>query len=227
MRADCYVRGVNFFGHATVATWSDAPAATYVIGAMLPDFASISGARSLTASEPEVARGITLHHHTDEVFHAAPSFVALMIDARERFAHAGLPNGAARAASHIGVELLLDGTLVADAQVGRAYVDAIDALRAEHLVFTSADHAERFWEFFGRARGYGVPHAYVDPQFVAERIAGALANRPRLALGDSPVSDVARVLRVMQPIVVARAAALLDEVRSGLAAYTDVALATK
>lgn len=208
---------MNFFGHATVATWSAESPSTYVLGAMLPDFASISRARSLTPVEPEVARGIALHHRTDEVFHAAPSFVALMADARERFTHAGLPSGAARAAAHIGVELLLDGTLVGESLLGRAYLEAMHALREEHVAFGSAEDAARFWRFHERARGYGIPYGYVEPDFVAARIADALSSRPRLALGASTVDEVARVLRVMQPLVGARATTLLDEVRAGLA----------
>ena len=65
---------MNFFGHAAVASWRIGRGGL-PLGAMLPDFASISGARSLSAKEAEVARGVALHHRTDEVFHAAPSFV--------------------------------------------------------------------------------------------------------------------------------------------------------
>ena len=199
-----------------VATWSAESPATYVLGAMLPDFASISGARSLDAREPDMSRGVALHHRTDEVFHGAPTFVALMIEARAQFTAAGLPNGASRAAAHIGVELLLDGTLVGDSSLGAAYLDAIAALREEHLTFASPEHAGRFWSFHERVRGYGIPYGYDDPDFVAARIAGALAGRPRLALGTTPVSAVSMVLRAMTPQVAARAEQLFAEVRGGL-----------
>lgn len=212
---------MNFFGHATVATWSPEAPAAYVLGAMLPDFASLSGARSLAADAPTVARGIALHHRTDDVFHAAPTFVALMIDARERFTRAGVANGPARAAAHIGIEMLLDGTLVGEISLGRAFLSAIEALREEHVRFATVEHAARFWHFHARVRGYGIPYAYVDADFVADRVAGALAGRPRLALGTSPVSDVARVLRAIQPHVVAQAETLLDEIRRGLASASD------
>lgn len=211
------VARVNFFGHATVATWSATPTPTFVLGAMLPDFATLSGARSLAAGEPTVARGVALHYRTDDAFHGAPTFVALMIEARTRFAQAGLRNGPSRAAAHLGIELLLDGTLVHEALPGRAFLGAIAALREEHVVFGAADDAARFWRFHGRVRDYGIPYGYVDPDFVAARIAGALANRPRLALGGSQEVDVARVLRAMQPLIVRRATTLLSEVRGGLA----------
>jgi hypothetical protein len=208
---------VNFFGHATVATWSSEPLPTYVLGAMLPDFATLSGARSLGAGEPSVARGVALHHRTDDAFHGAPTFVALMIEARARLERAGLGNGPSRATAHIGIEMLLDGTLVGEALPARAFLGAIEAIREEHLVFGSAEHAARFWHFHERVRHYGVPYGYVDPAFVAARVAGALAHRPRLALGDSTAGDVTRVLRDLRPLILERAGALLDEVRAGLA----------
>jgi hypothetical protein len=168
-----------------------------------------------------VARGVALHHRTDDAFHGAPTFVALMIEARARLAHAGLENGPARATAHIGIEMLLDGTLVEQALPARAFLEAIEAIREEHLVFGSAEHAARFWHFHERVRHYGVPYGYIDPEFVAARVAGALAHRPRLALRDSTAGDVTRVLRELRPLVLDRAAALLGEVRDGLAGAPD------
>lgn len=216
------VAAVNFFGHSYVATWSPDSSPAYVLGAMLPDFASLSGARSLAAGDAEVARGVALHHRTDDAFHGAPTFVAQMIDARERFTHAGLPNGASRAAAHIGIELLLDGTLVDDPRASSAFLEAMEGLREEQVVFGGPADASRFWEFHRLVRGYGVPYGYTDPTFVAARIAGALAHRPRLALGSTPLADVARVLAALAPLVRASADTLLGEVRAGLTAPREV-----
>ena len=105
---------MNFFGHAAVATWQ-AAAPGRTLGAMLPDFATMSGARlSTTTPSPdaEVASGIDLHHKTDGVFHQLPVVLGLMRELDERLAHGGCARGPRRAVAHIGVELLLDGVLV-------------------------------------------------------------------------------------------------------------------
>ena len=70
---------MNFFGHAVVATWH-ATEPRFVLGAMLPDFAAMIRARPPAARDPELARGIALHHATDEVFHDAPTFRELGYD---------------------------------------------------------------------------------------------------------------------------------------------------
>jgi hypothetical protein len=212
---------VNFFGHASVATWTGDATPGFVFGAMLPDFVAIAGARSAVPTDSEVARGVALHHATDSVFHAAPTFVALMGEARARLSEAGLTGGASRAAAHLGIELLLDGTLVGTASHARAYVDALAALRDEHLRFDDTAHGPRYWAFHGRLRGYGVPHGYVDPHFVAARIRDALAGRPRLALGEVGVDELARVLAALRPEIVRRSETLLDEVRTGLHTTKD------
>ncbi len=211
---------MNFFGHATVATWAPDASPGFVFGAMLPDFAAISGARAVVAADPEVARGVALHHATDAVFHAAPTFVALMIEARAQLTAVGLGGGASRAAAHLGIELLLDGTLVDGDTGARAYVEALAALEEAHLRFDDATHAPRFWALHARLRGWGVPYGYVDPAFVAARIGDALAHRPRLALGTVSTDAVAGVLDAVRPAVVRRADALLGEVRAGLRAAT-------
>ena len=207
---------MNFFGHASVASWSGDATPGYVYGAMLPDFVAIAGARSAVPRDPDVARGVALHHATDAVFHAAPTFVALMGEARARLSEAGLGGGASRAAAHLGIELLLDGTLVGTDAHARAYLDALAAHRDEHLDFDEEAHGPRYRAFHARLRGYGVPHGYIDPAFVAARIRDALAGRPRLALGDVGVDEVTRVLAALQPEITRRAETLLDEVRVGL-----------
>src|SRR5690606_22101883 len=109
-----------YFGHAAVASWAPAPgpdpgaqaSGGRVLGAMLPDFATMSRARLAEASDVEVAGGIALHHETDRVFHHLPAVLALMRELDERLERAGCARGPRRAVAHIGVELLLDGVLV-------------------------------------------------------------------------------------------------------------------
>lgn len=206
---------MNFFGHATVAAWDAGASPAFVLGAMLPDFASISGVRAVRAIDEDAIRGVALHHRTDDVFHAAPDFVALTMLVRERLEHGGVERGSARAAAHVGVELLLDGTLVSDARTGDLYVRAL-AAAAPLLVCARELDTDRFARFLSRARSYGVPFPYTDPRFVAERVAGALSGRPRLALDAAAATTLVRVLGEVTHDVHARAEDLLAEVRRGV-----------
>ena len=106
---------MNFFGHAAVASWSsDSPAV--VLGSMLPDFATMSGARIANdgAHEPAIGRGIDIHHKTDSVFHQLPVVTGLMRDLDTLLEERSCARGPRRAVAHIGVELLL----VEDVEVG-------------------------------------------------------------------------------------------------------------
>jgi hypothetical protein len=207
---------VNFFGHAAVASWDPDATAAFVLGAMLPDFIAISGARSMRPAHGETRRGVALHHATDAVFHAAPDFVALTGLARAGLERGGVQRGSAWAAAHVGVELLIDGTLVADERVGDLYLRALRDAEA-HIVCTLAGDVSRVAQFLARARAAGIPHPYTDPRAVAVRVERALLSRPRLALGGGHADVLAAVLGDVLADVRVRAGALLDHVRRGVA----------
>jgi hypothetical protein len=206
---------VNFFGHATVAGWEVEATSAFVLGAMLPDFATISGARSVRPTHPETTRGVALHHATDAVFHAAPDFIVLTTRVREQLEREGIANGGARAAAHVGIELLLDGTLVTDARAGDRYVRAL-ADAETHIACAGADDVPRLARFLDRLRVAGIPYPYADPRAVAARVERALSSRPLLALPAGHADVLATVLTDVLSDVRGRAASLLDEVRRGL-----------
>jgi hypothetical protein len=208
---------VNYFGHAAVATWASDATPAFVLGAMLPDFAAISGARSVGATHHETARGVLLHHATDEVFHAAPDFVALTRLVRERLERGGVGRGGAWAAAHVGIELLIDGTLVTDGRACALYVRALRDADA-HMACADIDEGPSLARFLDRVRGAGVPYPYADPRAVAARVERALLSRPRLALHGGQADVLAAVLADVAADVRERARSLLDEVRRGLLA---------
>jgi len=203
---------VNFFGHAAVAVWAPEATPALVLGAMLPDFATISGARSVEPAHPETARGVALHHATDLVFHAAPDFVALTRIVHERLASNGIRRGGARAAAHVGVELLIDGALVTDGRTcdfyGRALLDA-----GPLVTCAGAGDTERLARFLERARRSGIPYAYADPRAVAARVERALSTRPLLALGPEQGEALAAALAEVADAVRERAPGLTECVR--------------
>ncbi|HXJ80277.1 MAG TPA: hypothetical protein VMS64_16550 [Candidatus Methylomirabilis sp.] len=207
---------MNFFGHATVASWDPSATAAFALGAMLPDFIAMSGAASMRPAHEETRRGVALHHATDEVFHAAPDFIALMGRARADLEKGGLRRGSAWAAAHVGVELLLDGTLVADERAGALYLRALRGAE-HHLVYDGAGDASRVAHLLDRLRAAGIPYPYADPRTVATRVQRALLARPRLALDGRHVDVLMDVLDDVAADVRVRAGALLDHVRRGVA----------
>ena len=205
-------RIVNFFGHAAVASAVDAvPAA--VLGAMLPDFASMCRARLAEPADADVARGIAHHHAADAVFHALPAALVLMRELDERLARAGCARGPRRATSHVGTELLLDGALVGE----RAYRDAYtSALASEPSIaavrWRDDDGPPRFTLLVARLRAHGAPDDLRDPAAITARLHRMLAHRPLLAPNAGDLVAIERALAEQQAKVVAAAGAIVRAV---------------
>jgi acyl carrier protein phosphodiesterase len=225
---------MNFFGHAVVSQHVGPPRSAgplavaaeggalvgtpgYALGAMLPDFASMCGGRLDRAEEATVAAGIALHHRTDAVFHTLPVVVALMRELGARLHEGGCGRGPARAVSHIGVELLLDGVLVSDPGCRQLYVEAL-AHSAASVVWRDAEDPARFTRLQGRLRTYGVPDDLQRPAAVTERLLRVLRGRPRLAPSASDAVVIGAAIADYQRRVTVAAEAVLRGVYAGLSA---------
>ncbi len=207
---------MNFVGHSVIAArTSDDPA--FVLGAMLPDFASMVGARLGRHEHVALTAGIADHHRTDDAFHATKTFVALCRDEGEALEAAGLPWGAARAVAHVGTELVLDGLLLERPGVDRTYEDAIEAVEwlGPALRFEN-DGLSRFLELHRRLARYGPPHGYRDPLFVRDRLVQILDRRPRLALGAGGAERLGAFMPGMARRVLDAAPDLLAELEEAL-----------
>ena len=214
---DCGV--VNFFGHATIALTEGEQRGNpgYVLGSMLPDFASMAGMRLAGVDDPSIEAGVALHHRTDDAFHGAPTFVRLMGGAQDELEATGMRHGSAMAIAHVGVELLLDGCLVERLGVDPSYHAALETedapIRWRH------DEGPTRWEFMRRRlRAAPIPDGYRDPDFVAERLVRILSGRPRLALEERERSTVFSWARRACAPVAAAADELMDEVCTRLRA---------
>jgi acyl carrier protein phosphodiesterase len=203
---------VNFFGHATVALWSsDEP--LFVLGSMLPDLVGMAGLRLPRGPfPPALARGIELHHRTDEAFHADPLFLALTQRTLDELTAQGVPRGPARAVAHVGIELLLDGELLGVPGVAVAYESALASLDALAGAF-DAENAR--WQALSQAlRARGVPYDYRNTDAVVNILVRILARRPRLAVAPGSERIVRGAMPDLQRDVVAQTPAIL----AGLAA---------
>jgi len=174
---------MNFFGHAAVAAWRSGDP-SFVLGAMLPDFASMIRARPPETLGARLSAGVAFHHATDELFHDVVAFRELCGEGFEQLSAAGLARGSARAVAHVGVEILLDGVLADERAARRAYLTAIGeaAARPEACVWQSALEARAFRDLIAAMQARGVSRQHTSPAVVALRVERALAGRPRLAL---------------------------------------------
>ncbi len=210
---------LNFFAHAVVASWHSSNA-RFVLGAMLPDLAGMTGIRLHGASDVEVQRGIDLHHTTDAAFHTAPIFTTFCAEAIARLSGEGVERGTARAVAHVGVELTLDGVLGHDHESRELYAAALDVAisggLAGKLSVTPAADIERLTIGLGRLARAPIPEAYADPEVVADRLRVILASRPRLAMRASDFDPVRRWALDVRPRVADRSQELLEQVRAGV-----------
>jgi hypothetical protein len=202
---------MNFFGHAAVASWSS-PAPGTVLGAMLPDFATMIRARLGDADDPDVATGIAHHHATDATFHTMPAVLGLMRELDQRLAALGCARGPRRAVAHIGVELLLDGVLVDEPAYREAYAGAL-AHDPAGVRWRDGDGPARLATLLSRLRAHGAPDDLRRPHAITQRLHRMLAHRPLLAPAPADLEAIDRALVAYQPRVEAAAETILRGLR--------------
>jgi acyl carrier protein phosphodiesterase len=204
---------MNFIGHLYVARWTgDAP--RFLLGAMLPDFASMTAIRLPAIADPELAEGVRLHHRTDDAFHGAPVFSALVQETISTLTLRGVERGPARAVGHIGVEMLIDGELVREAELGAAYLSALAAFSGiAHTL--EAERSAALEGLVARLIRYGIPYDYERPEAVTARVSSVLSRRPRLALSAQAQAVVGSIMPDLKARVVARLPELLTHLAKG------------
>lgn len=220
---------MNFFSHAAVASWTAPPAGDrdggvepgVVLGAMLPDFATMCDGRIEGAREASVTRGIALHHATDAVFHQLPVVTGLMRELDGQLARGGCALGPRRAVAHVGVELLLDSVLVGEPAYRTAYLAGL-AHDAE-LTWRAADAAPRFASLIERLRAYGVPDDLQRPETIPARLHQILAHRPLLAPSPHDMDVIRGAVIGFAPRVAVAAETILRGTRAGLPGLAGLA----
>ncbi len=204
---------MNFFGHAVVAAWTD-DGASHLLGSMLPDFEGMTGVPLLGVDDPDVQRGIDLHHRTDHRFHRARSFIALCERALEDMTKLKIRRGTARAVAHVGSELFLDGLLAKRPEHVDRYLDALEAGPRLRLDWKDRGHA--FARLHSRLSLWGAPKEYAEPAFVLDRLVDSLGRRPALAPTEEETKRLEEFLPRLRQRTENAALELLDELRSGL-----------
>jgi hypothetical protein len=201
---------VNFVGHNVVAdrVAGGAPTA-HLLGAAAPDLARMARVPVATEGSADFRAGVASHHRTDAVFHELDWFRrhnrALVAQLGDR----GVRRGPARGAAHVLVELLLDGALLerVEPAFDRAWGSLADA-DADARAVVAADDEPHWVDFLGQLTGRLDPAAYGDAVYAADRTAGTLGFRPRLAMSDEERAVLRTVAVEVQPAI----AASVDEV---------------
>jgi hypothetical protein len=200
---------VNLVGHVAVALCEHEadPPTPFLVGCMLPDLAAIARVR-LARPDGELGRGVAFHHACDEAFHASEWFRERNHELRDTLFDAGVEPGAARACSHAGVEMLLDGALVAQTRVAESAartLDAVDRDAAQLASLAPSESREVLRErlqLIGRSLD---PRRYAEPRFVAERLQRMTSGRRRIELRAAHVGVVTEALAAMRPSIAADA----------------------
>ena len=208
---------MNLVGHVAVALEPDAapPSTDFLVGCMLPDLAAIARVR-IARPTGELGEGVAFHHACDEVFHESAWFRGANRALRDALVDAGIDSGPARASSHAGVEMLLDGRLVADDSVdvhARVVLDAVST-GAPALGPLAPDDMRDEWVERLQMIGTSLdPARYRDARFVAERLHRMTQGRRRIELRADQVDTVTAALREFQPGIADAAPDVVTQVR--------------
>ena len=188
---------------------------------MLPDLAAIARVR-LGPARGDLGDGVAVHHAADAVFHSSPWFNDRSQALRDALLAARVDRGAARACAHAGLEMLLDGGLVADRRVRDASDAAFAALTqrgatrdAVHALVEPVDrsHWQERLELIGTTLDVD---AYRSPDAIAQRLHRMTSGRTRIELPAEQVDAVARELARVQPEVLGEAPAVVAGVVTSL-----------
>ena len=215
---------MNFFGHALIAQRSEVARgpvrAEFVLGSMLPDFATMLRTRSPRATLDPLRAGLAFHHATDDAFHGSASFLEFSGQASRFLSGRGLSRGSARAVAHVGVELLLDGAFAQENAANEAYLYAVECALTErvasHIHWQTEAEQARFQHLCHSLKRRGAFITDTPAELVAERLRTILADRPRLAMDDAGQSVVREWIVIARPMIVSGAALLLREVQQRL-----------
>ena len=206
---------VNHFAHAWVAS-RQSPEPRFLLGAILPDLSAFLRIRLPEMPDSKVRAGIAFHHATDRVFHALPAFRAYTRAGSTYLVRRGLTRGPARAAAHVGIELLLDAWL------SRHRREALQHYRTalwhcDTLEFPLDTRDRTRISAFAQRLAIGDPATGLEaPGEIARRIARTLEPRPRLRLPEAQLEPLNDWLARAQDGMGAAPLALVHETLSRL-----------
>jgi hypothetical protein len=212
---------MNFFGHAVLAAWK-CPDSGFVLGAMVPDFAAMLRVRPPRGLAPAVARGIDFHHASDHVFHELEDFRVLVQAGVAQLTEQRVRRGSARAAAHVGVELMLDAHWASEPEPRQAYAAALGhgaSTTQSSLAWSGAEEGARFETLRRLLLERDRPAYWADTQQIVQRLERTLRGRPRLELQASDEPVLLRWVEQTRATVSERAPYLRAALRAALSDF--------
>ena len=204
---------MNAFGHAVAASW-ERDEAPFLLGAMLPDLAGLIGGRVAEPRDELIALGLRHHHRVDDCFHELPGFRDWWREWQAGMESAGLRRHQARAASHVAIELFLDGEL-ARHHAG-VHERALGEAREREEPGWRVQPRSSWDELVVRLHEDGAPHHLREASVVTRRTAGALGRRARLRLEPGEEQALGGWLQARVPEAQDRAPLLAEELQAAL-----------
>ena len=172
------------------------PTTRLLLGAAAPDLVRMAQVTVATTGPPDFTAGVATHHRTDAVFHALDWFRLTNRRLARDLADRGVRRGPARGAAHVLIELLLDGAVLARAEHAATFARPWAALAEpddDALAMVADEDRAQWAAFLALLTDRLEPAGYGDPRYAADRTAGTLARRPRLAM-TADETDVLREL---------------------------------
>ncbi|HET7541680.1 MAG TPA: hypothetical protein VFK05_17520 [Polyangiaceae bacterium] len=215
---------MNFFGHALLAQRDEVARgpirAEFVLGAMLPDFASMLRARPPLSTFAPLSAGVSFHHRSDDAFHGSQAFLEFSRQAAAFLSARNVARGTARAVAHVGVELLLDAAFAHESGANEAYLSALSCAPTEavqrSLQWHTDDASDRFQHLCHTLRSRGRFQVNPESETVAQRLRVILQSRPRLAMDEHGLSVVREWVESARSQITSAAPQLLREVEQRL-----------
>jgi hypothetical protein len=213
---------VNVFAHVAVAARAAGdPTERFLLGAALSDLATFGGFRLLGSSpDAEVRAGMALHHRTDDAFHGHPWFRERNRATTSALEASGLPRGAARACAHVGIELLLDGSLHPSDLDRTRFARALGvagSLGGELGPLVVGERREAWLSHLAQLSDVDGLPPHDQPLAVARRLHRICARRPRLAFEARHVEPLTEVLALVAPGIAATGPRLVEDLAAALA----------
>lgn len=177
---------MNFYSHIAVASLFTEDRRV-ALGAVLPDLASLVGAKPPRTDCPRLRRGYALHHATDRIFHAVDPFRRAEVAESQELQRLGMRRGTARATAHVGLEIVLDEALADDVPtrqlLGETLISATPEALGQYVKWSADGEAAHFEALRQRlwtlTKGLPPP---LNATLLAERLSRTLEHRPKLAV---------------------------------------------
>jgi len=209
---------MNFLAHAVLAArFQDDK--RFVLGSVLPDLATMAGVPWKSARDPAIRDGIELHKICDDLFHGEDAFRLLLAQSRGELARRGLSRAPTLAATHVGVELFIDGQLSFDESARATLRHSL--LAAQNPTDLGWDESElaRWHAFCERLADDALVCGYRDHAFVGERLCAILGRRKRLRVPENEVPVLLEYLPRLRDETWDRAPGLLERLEQRLKTF--------